>query len=304
MATSRVTNLQIFSPTSEGNTQYREFVKQVHDAIAAVGLEQTEDTGQINPATVNKPAVTDTDAGYEIWKFTDAAQATNPIFLKIIYGRESNNSPWLKLYVGEGSNGSGTLTGLQTTHGASGVETPHRIISHGGTTGEKDGELIVTFKDGIFVIGWMSEGDFQGTTSSWVAFGGVERLRDAEGKVTSGYVSYTQRENEGIEYQVVSGGVVHPNQAGSMQAIITNASSGISGEDTILGVFMPIGLKAHPPLIGLLATNENDFVGKTEGQVSRFGVNRTYVKVGSPGAERNSWAGNAQANVGIMLLAE
>jgi hypothetical protein len=56
--------------------------------IAAMGLVQTSDTGQINWVTVARPAL-NTIAGYEIWRFNDALQATKPVFIRIDYGTSS-----------------------------------------------------------------------------------------------------------------------------------------------------------------------------------------------------------------------
>lgn len=77
-------------------------------------LPKTADTGQINWATVTRPAV-NTAAGYEIRRFNDALQATAPIFVKLEYGTTSVLTiPALWVTVGTGSNGSGTLTGSVT----------------------------------------------------------------------------------------------------------------------------------------------------------------------------------------------
>lgn len=83
---------------------------------ASMGLVQTADTGQINWATVTKPAAINTAAGYEIWAFNDALQATYPIFVKIEYGTggaATVGSLWFS--VGSGTNGAGTLTGISST---------------------------------------------------------------------------------------------------------------------------------------------------------------------------------------------
>jgi hypothetical protein len=53
--------------------------------IAAMGLVQTSDTGQINWATVTRPAI-GALAGYEMWRFNDALQATKPVFIRLDYG--------------------------------------------------------------------------------------------------------------------------------------------------------------------------------------------------------------------------
>lgn len=78
--------------------------------LAAIGLVQTADTGQINWTTVLRPT-TNTAAGYEVWRFDDDLQATAPIFLKIEYGTgSSTTAPSIWLTVGVGSDGAGTIT--------------------------------------------------------------------------------------------------------------------------------------------------------------------------------------------------
>lgn len=80
--------------------------------LAAVGLVQTADTGQINWSTVTRGAA-GTDSGYEVWRFNDTLQGTAPLFLKFYFGtgQVTTTCPRLRIEVGTGSNGSGTLTG-------------------------------------------------------------------------------------------------------------------------------------------------------------------------------------------------
>lgn len=97
------------------NATFRAWGSALAAALAAVGLTQTADTGQINWTTVTRPGV-NTAAGYEIWRFNDTLQGTAPIFLKIEYGTGSGAStPQAWLTVGTGSNGSGTITGQSST---------------------------------------------------------------------------------------------------------------------------------------------------------------------------------------------
>jgi hypothetical protein len=100
-------------PSSTNDTTYRQAGSELSARLATVGLVQTADTGQINWATVTWPP-NNTVGGYEIWRFNDALQGTNPIFIKINYGTGNSSSPYplrLTVQVGQGSNGSGTLTG-------------------------------------------------------------------------------------------------------------------------------------------------------------------------------------------------
>ena len=79
------------------------------------GLVKTGDTGQINWTTVTRPAV-NSDAGYEIYYLNDSLHATSPVYFKIWYGSASNVAyPRIRIQVGTGSDGAGTLTGTTST---------------------------------------------------------------------------------------------------------------------------------------------------------------------------------------------
>jgi len=89
---------------------FRTWGNEFKTNLAAVGLVQTADTGQINWATVTRAAI-NTAAGYEIWRFADSS-----LYLKIEYGSGGGTSiPQMWITVGTGSNGSGTLTGQLST---------------------------------------------------------------------------------------------------------------------------------------------------------------------------------------------
>ena len=102
----------------ETTVQFRAFVQGVSNCLTAVGLPKTNDIGQINPTTVNAPTTWNQIRGYEIRRFQDTLSSTSPIFLKIEYGSgdyQNGNSDYallaqLRVSIGTGSNGSGTLT--------------------------------------------------------------------------------------------------------------------------------------------------------------------------------------------------
>lgn len=89
---------------------FRVWGSELSVKLAAVGMVQTADTGQINWTTVTRAAGS-TAAGYEIWRLS-----SSNLFFKLEYGSgNANTSPSLWLTAGTGSNGSGTLTGQQST---------------------------------------------------------------------------------------------------------------------------------------------------------------------------------------------
>jgi hypothetical protein len=95
----------------DSDAVFREWGSDLAAKMAAVGLVQTADTGQINWTTVVR-AGANADAGYEIWRFNDSLQGTAPIFFRVNYGTgASTTTPRTQIIVGTGSNGSGTITG-------------------------------------------------------------------------------------------------------------------------------------------------------------------------------------------------
>lgn len=101
------------APSYTTDAGFRSWGLAISTALAAVGMTNTSDTGQINWTTVTRPVGANSDAGYEIWRFSDTAQSTAPVFIKLYYGSggATANNPRIRVEVGTGSNGSGTLTG-------------------------------------------------------------------------------------------------------------------------------------------------------------------------------------------------
>jgi hypothetical protein len=98
------------------DADFRTWVAGIRAALEAVGMVRTADTGQIDTATVVKPAATLANQGYDIFRLDDALQASCPVFLKIEYGSGgAADRPGLFLSHGQGSNGAGALTGTRST---------------------------------------------------------------------------------------------------------------------------------------------------------------------------------------------
>jgi len=92
-------------------TEWRKWIQGIHDALAAIGLVQTADTGQLTISTASVPGI-NTWTNYEVWRFNDALQSTHPIFFRIDYGTgNSAGRADFRLTVGTASDGAGTITG-------------------------------------------------------------------------------------------------------------------------------------------------------------------------------------------------
>lgn len=123
--------------TSNMNTltdaAFRVWGKELSDTMQALGLVKTTDTGQVNWATVLRPAA-NTAGGYEIYRFSDALQATAPVFIRISYGIGPNtNMPMCWVSVGTGTTGGGTLNGFTTPvaqafHGRTSMTPPQNTL--------------------------------------------------------------------------------------------------------------------------------------------------------------------------------
>lgn len=99
---------------NNSDATFRAWGSGISTALAAVGMVQTADTGQIDWGTVTLPG-TGVYAGYEIWRFNDALQATHPLFFKIEYGTGTTATrDRYQITIGKGSDGSGVLTSAFT----------------------------------------------------------------------------------------------------------------------------------------------------------------------------------------------
>lgn len=95
-----------------GDADFRAWGSGIAAQLTAIGLVRAADTGQIDWTTVARPAAVNTYAGYEVWRFNDALQATRPVFIKLEYGvAGSVDRPAVRYTVATATNGAGTMTG-------------------------------------------------------------------------------------------------------------------------------------------------------------------------------------------------
>ena len=153
------------------DADFRNWGQGISNALAAVGLVKTADTGQINWTTVVKPAGTGVISGYEMWRFNDALQATAPVFIKIEYGSGGSaaGAHGLWITVATATDGAGNLTGAQLgTRKQTGNQS-----THAGATIYVSG---ATDRIGLAVV--------MSTPTYGYGFH-VERSKDASGNNTS-----------------------------------------------------------------------------------------------------------------------
>lgn len=111
---------QSFTLTSydfSSSTGIRSQGSQISTALQDAGLTKTSDTGQINWTT------TTTGSGYEVYRFNDTLQSTQPLYLLFQYSASTSWQYISSITMGTGTNGAGSLTGGVTA------------LSYAGTAG-------------------------------------------------------------------------------------------------------------------------------------------------------------------------
>lgn len=172
-------------PASPNAATFQAAMKDLRDALVAMGLVQTADTGQYDVLT-GSPAtpVANTSYGF-VFRFNDALQATAPVFIRI--GLRTASSMTAPVYgwffqVGEGSDGASNLTGrrsnqqfLPMTGTAGGVA----FTSSGTTYASGNGsEMALSYHD-------------LGNTISQSLYLAMERTRNAAGAYDGKGVLFT-----------------------------------------------------------------------------------------------------------------
>lgn len=244
---------------------FRTWAQGIHDALVACGMVQTSDTGQINLATVARPAVVSNYAGYEIWRFNDALQAQSPIFFKIEYGVGTTvDRPALAIQFGQGSNGSGTLTGttsLRKTFSTAASKTA--------------GATLPLYASAAAGRLWLMENaDFGSSTFGTLI--GCERTCDESGNPTAdGFVWFGHFSSSHYWQTIPRTGSAGIEQSG-WPVFEPSIGKGVVGTDI---AFAPVLTYLGKPFYmkALVAQNTGDIAGNTTFTANYLGAVRTYL---------------------------
>jgi hypothetical protein len=262
---------------------FRAWASMVHNALAACGLVQTSDTGQINLATVSTPSSNSTYAGYEIWRFNDAEQADAPIFFKIEYGRGgSNTQPNWRWTVGTGSDGAGNIT-----------NSPGAIATNASNPTAGTPEFHCCHVNGCLVLA-----DLRSTSGLQVQmYAQIERLRDENGDIITG-------SSAGFIYWVGAGATQNMRKGGINSQTVGAAMQGVPGGP------MPDGRKRvglvtigdNNPLIGMVFFKSNEVAAGDTGTIQVYGQSRTYKVLGTAAALSTSPSVTPYASSSIGMV--
>ena len=260
-------------------TDWEQWAERTSNAIASL-LTKTSDTGQIaKPITAARPTGTNQYAGYEIFRFNDAYQATYPIYLKVQYGFGGENGrPTLSIQTGTGSDGAGNITGSKLgpdTHMASAMGSDARVMEHAAGAGA----------DGYFWICFGVADSSNGSCQFWYH---CERMRNPDGTPTKGmYVGRLQQSSGSAVTMYFS---VIPDQLAVQHVnnefpVMYPATSGdyvsVAGEVPLFPI-EPFYGRRQPPCLGMVGVRDIDVGAGVVIQTTLLGATRYFRKITSP----------------------
>lgn len=288
MATdSRIVDVSSFTT----DAKFRTWGSAVSASIVAGGLTATADTGQINWTTVTKPIATSTKAGYEIYRFNDTLQSTYPVYIRIDYGSNllaSGNSPATWVTVGTGTNGAGTITGVNTgalssyqfNGAASNTVAPIKSCTVAGFT--------------FFLAGGSLLGSANGGTFA------ICRTCDSSGTLTS----------DGVLVSYSSGSAVWSTSGLNFKLGTVTASgfipcAALSGSSVSTGAV--VQLYKHYAVLGVpyytyggVTYVATDIASGTTFTAAPWSTTHTYLAVGATGYGTNATGGDSTNNTGLF----
>jgi hypothetical protein len=263
------------TPTNATDAQFRAWGSAIGVKLAAAGLVQNGDTGQINWTTVLTPGAANTAQGYEIWRFADSLQASAPIYFKIEYGSGTvAGNPGLWFTFGTGTDGAGTMTGP--------ISTRQQLVSAAYAVNALD--CYWSGSTGHFCAALFAGG--VGASTSTCQMFAFERTKNASGADTSQGLQ--------IVWKLVAGA-----GAGAFGSLAWDRTTGTMSSESSLGTVMPSGttgkngtqVAVYPiflhngpflnPPIGALAYHNADIVAKGAVTFTMYGVSHTYMPIGT-----------------------
>ncbi len=174
------------------NTLFRAWGSALSTALGTV-LTRVPQTGDIDWATVNAPVTAPTFQGFEVYRLNDSLQATAPLFFKFEYGSGASSTiSAIRLTIGKGVNGSGTITSV--------LQSAITVFSYNGTLPTSASNCYISNGDGSGFV-FSLQPDLDNRAGGFCC---VERSRNSSGQATSGAVM--------LSFQVFNTSGAHNNR--------------------------------------------------------------------------------------------
>ena len=115
VATTKTTWSEVCRITSAAVA--KTWITSFFNNLAACGLVQTSDTGQLDPSTIAAVPAAGSYFGYHVYRFNDTQQSNKPVFLRFVpyvgsYG--GANCGGVAVTIGFATDGAGNITGANT----------------------------------------------------------------------------------------------------------------------------------------------------------------------------------------------
>lgn len=283
------------------DAEFQVWVNAMHAVIAASGMVQTSDSGQITiPYTGVKPNAVNVVAGYEIWRMADAQQANYPVFIKLEYGSSASDAGSIGMYVtiGTGSNGSGTITGILLAR---------TKLARNGTATAGTLENVATHGPGYFCFA-------TGLGSNFTTYFALQRHLDASGNPTDNaiFVFFSSQANTVWATLMKQPGGLLINRSSSESSGVgppvlfcpdnTNLREVISLNGEVpLYPFEPFLGRRQSPLLGACVVHDRDVGAGVVFTATMYGATKTWRRVSESG---NAYTrGTNTSNGGLAALA-
>lgn len=257
MAVATATTLDC---TNASDAQFRAWANVIKNILNAGGWVQTSDAGQLDIDAATAPA-SNTDAGYQIWRTNDGLAN---VYVKFTFGTGSTaNTPRLKVQVGWGTNGSGTLTGSPSTE----ISLTINSVANAKT-------YYVSADTNRLTLAMFSD-----HTSYWTL--NIERTRDANGAEKANEVHIYTGSITVIKHQIVpSSGSLPAQDTSAIVAQPLSAANALYGGNVGVGlIFGCIGALTNP-LCNLFTYYPANIGAGGSVTISVYGSNKTYKAVG------------------------
>jgi hypothetical protein len=259
------------APSNISDALFRLWGKALSDALVVVGMIRVECTGDIEWTTVTAPASGNTYPGWEVFRLSDAAHATHPIYFKIEYGGGTyKEAPKVRLTVGRGVNvADGTLTAPTTSTLTIGTSGDHDTTALydcfiSGATGRCNVAMFVGMNAGI-------------------AFS-IERTKDDNGDPTDAavnVVTWSQLTTTCVQQQLPKTGDAYPATPQGIQCDLPNTRDGTYGRNVGLFFVRPNLGWADNPYLGAAVYFTDNIVGVGAPiALSVLGTTHTYILSG------------------------
>lgn len=284
-------------PTSyniESSPQSGQWCAAVHAALIACGLVQTADTGQVTPSALGPTSTNNATTGFLVYRFNDTLQATAPVFIKVEFGAgnwtvgASGKVPQCWITVGTGTNGAGTITGVQS------ARIPVQM------TATQAASTIVPANFPIWTSGGANRiAQVQvrsGVNSGGNGFWAVERTKDASGNdtnegvhiITSQDTSGTPNKNYQCQTIIFAIATAQALAAGPMCVVNNDGTATDAGNTGFYPWQMSSKRGGENPPMNVLSYWFGDLAGSADVIVSVYGVNHTYRTLGADAGQANT----------------